>query len=68
MNLRDGAPEFDHRDSGTTEDQWSPALAAAESRLRIEPSHQLTPEKVYERRWVMTLLDDEIGRLLSILV
>lgn len=30
---------------------------AAETRFRIEPSHELTPEKVYERRWVMTLLD-----------
>ncbi len=42
VNLRDGAPEFDHRDSGTTEDQWSPALAAAESQsLELSRYRQL---------------------------
>ena len=30
---------------------------SGESRYQIEPSHELTPEKLYERRWVLTLLD-----------
>ncbi|MBI3861535.1 MAG: sigma-70 family RNA polymerase sigma factor [Planctomycetia bacterium] len=38
-------------------------FAAAESRLQIEPSHELTPEKVYERRWVLTLLDNVLEAL-----
>jgi len=28
-----------------------------ESRVQIEPSHELTPDRVFERRWVLTLLD-----------
>lgn len=36
---------------------------AAESRLQFEPSHQLTPERVYERRWVLTLLDNVLETL-----
>lgn len=31
-------------------------LAAGEERYVAEPAHTLTPEKVYERRWAMTLL------------
>ena len=30
---------------------------AGESRCQIEPSHELTPERLFERRWVLTLLD-----------
>lgn len=30
---------------------------SGESRCQIEPSHELTPERLYERRWVLTLLD-----------
>ncbi len=30
---------------------------SGESRYQIEPSHDLTPEKLFERRWVLTLLD-----------
>jgi len=30
---------------------------SGESRYQIEPSHELTPETLYERRWVLTLLD-----------
>lgn len=36
---------------------------AAESRFQIEPSHQLTPDRVYERRWVMTLLHNVLETL-----
>ena len=30
---------------------------SGESRYQIEPAHELTPETLYERRWVLTLLD-----------
>lgn len=36
---------------------------AGESRCQIEPSHELTPEKLYERRWVLTLLDQVLDCL-----
>jgi len=36
---------------------------SGESRFRREPSHDLTPEKVYERRWAMTLLDRALSKL-----
>jgi RNA polymerase sigma-70 factor (ECF subfamily) len=36
---------------------------AAESRFQIEPSHQLTADRIYERRWVMTLLDNVLESL-----
>jgi RNA polymerase sigma-70 factor (ECF subfamily) len=38
-------------------------LTNAEERYRREPSHNLTPEKVYERRWVSTLLERSMARL-----
>lgn len=30
---------------------------AAEGRYRIEPSDELTPEKLFERRWALEVLD-----------
>jgi RNA polymerase sigma factor (sigma-70 family) len=51
----------EQRGGGRTE--FSLDFDAAESRFRTEPSHQLTPEKVYERRWVMTLLDKVLETL-----
>lgn len=36
---------------------------SGESRYQIEPAHELTPETLYERRWVLTLLDQVLGRL-----
>ena len=36
---------------------------SAESRFSREPSHDLTPEKVYERRWAMTLLERGLSQL-----
>jgi RNA polymerase sigma factor (sigma-70 family) len=36
---------------------------SGESRYRIEPSHDLTPERLYERRWVLTLLDQVLESL-----
>ena len=35
----------------------------AEGRYSREPSHDLTPEKLFERRWAVTLLDHALGRL-----
>jgi RNA polymerase sigma factor (sigma-70 family) len=35
----------------------------AEQRYRLEPSHDLTPEKLFERRWAVTLLDCVLARL-----
>ena len=36
---------------------------SGETRYQCEPSHNLTPEKVYERRWAMTVLERAIARL-----
>lgn len=35
----------------------------AEERFRLMPQHDLTPEKLYEREWAMTLLDQAQSRL-----
>jgi RNA polymerase sigma-70 factor (ECF subfamily) len=40
-------------------------LAAAEHRYAREPAHELTPEKIFERRWAMTLLEHVIAGLES---
>ena len=36
---------------------------AAEGRYRIEPSDELTPEKLFERRWALEVLDRAMARL-----
>lgn len=36
---------------------------SAESRYRLEPWHDLTPEKLFERQWALTVLDQVLGRL-----
>ena len=36
---------------------------AGESRFQVEPTHDLTAEKLFERRWVLTLLDQVLERL-----
>jgi RNA polymerase sigma-70 factor (ECF subfamily) len=38
-------------------------LDAGESKFQLEPAHELTPEKLFERRWVTTLLDRVLDRL-----
>jgi RNA polymerase sigma factor (sigma-70 family) len=38
-------------------------LECGESRLRLEPWHELTPERLFERQWVLTLLDLVMRRL-----
>jgi RNA polymerase sigma-70 factor (ECF subfamily) len=35
----------------------------AESRYRLEPAHDLTPEKMYEKQWALALLDRVLSRL-----
>jgi RNA polymerase sigma-70 factor (ECF subfamily) len=35
----------------------------AEDRYTREPAHSLTPEKLFERRWATTLLEDVLARL-----
>jgi hypothetical protein len=35
----------------------------AEKRFGSEPAHELTPEKLFERRWALTLLDQVLSRL-----
>jgi RNA polymerase sigma factor (sigma-70 family) len=35
----------------------------AEARYNLEPAHELTPEKLYERQWALTLLDQVLNRL-----
>jgi RNA polymerase sigma-70 factor (ECF subfamily) len=37
--------------------------AAAEGRYQVEPATDLTPEKLFERRWALALLDQALGRL-----
>ena len=36
---------------------------SAETRYRLEPADPITPEKVFERRWALTLLDHVLARL-----
>jgi len=35
----------------------------AEGRYALEPSHGLTPEKIFNRRWALTLLEEVLARL-----
>ena len=35
----------------------------AETRYGLEPGHKQTPEKLFERRWALTLLDQVLARL-----
>jgi RNA polymerase sigma-70 factor (ECF subfamily) len=38
-------------------------FASAEERYSREPAHELTAEKLFERRWALTLLDQVLARL-----
>jgi RNA polymerase sigma-70 factor (ECF subfamily) len=38
-------------------------FTTAESRYLGEPSHEMTPERVFERRWAMTLLHNAMAKL-----
>ena len=37
--------------------------ASAEERYRLEPVEPLTPERIYERRWALTVLESAMDRL-----
>jgi RNA polymerase sigma-70 factor (ECF subfamily) len=37
--------------------------ASAESRLGLEPAHASTPERLFDRRWALTVLDHALTRL-----
>ncbi len=38
-------------------------LEHGEERYRLEPAHDITPEKLFERRWALALLDRTLARL-----
>src|SRR5271170_7953048 len=38
-------------------------FGTAEERYRAEPTHDLTPEKIFERRWALVLLENVLARL-----
>lgn len=38
-------------------------LDSAESRLNLEPAHELTPDRLFERQWAMLLLEHVMQRL-----
>lgn len=38
-------------------------FADAESRYSHEPAHELTPERIFERRWALTLLENALNQL-----
>ena len=38
-------------------------LDGAEDRYRLEPADTTTPERLFERRWALTLLETVLGRL-----
>ena len=38
-------------------------LAAGERRFRLEPTDELTAERIFERRWALTLLEQTLARL-----
>jgi RNA polymerase sigma-70 factor (ECF subfamily) len=48
---------------GGDRDFISLSVNDAESRYRLEPAHDLTPESLFERRWAMTLLEEVLVQL-----
>lgn len=43
--------------------QLSLDLADGESRLNLEPAHELTPQRLYERQWALTLLEFVVSKI-----
>jgi DNA-directed RNA polymerase specialized sigma24 family protein len=37
----------------------------AEDRYKLEPAHQITPERIFDRRWALTLLEETLTSLQS---
>ena len=42
---------------------FSPDFDSGETRFRLEPAHQLTAERLFERQWIATLLDRVMSQL-----
>lgn len=42
---------------------WTLDCDAGERRLSLEPAHELTPERVYLRRWALTVLENALASL-----
>lgn len=42
---------------------WSLDETDAENRYLLEPAHELTPAKIFDRRWATTLLEQAMARL-----
>jgi RNA polymerase sigma factor (sigma-70 family) len=38
-------------------------ISAAEGRYQLEPAHDATPDRLFERRWALTLLEQVLARL-----
>jgi RNA polymerase sigma factor (sigma-70 family) len=38
-------------------------FSSGEQKYQLEPAHETTPEKIFERRWALTLLDKVMARL-----
>ena len=38
-------------------------FAGADARYKLEPAHDLTPERMFERRWALTLLEEVLAQL-----
>lgn len=59
-NERDRA-QAQKRGGGRTVIAWEGL--DAEARYRLEPAHELTPERLFERRWALAVLDQVLARL-----
>ena len=60
------ANEYDRRHAqkrGGGESPLSLDLTTGESRLHLELADNLTPERLFERKWALTLLDEAVRRL-----
>jgi len=42
---------------------WSLDFESADSKVHLEPSHNLTAERLFERQWALTLLDQAVDQL-----
>jgi RNA polymerase sigma factor (sigma-70 family) len=48
---------------GGRRQSWPLDFQAGESQYHHEPTHDITPESIYERRWALTLLNQVLQRL-----
>jgi RNA polymerase sigma-70 factor (ECF subfamily) len=52
-----------HRSGAAGREVISLDARQAEERYRLEPADERSPDKLYERRWAITLLDQVLARL-----